>query len=101
MQLCTKEQMNPKPDPDNIVFGSVYSDHMLEIEWTQEEGWQRPTVRPFHNLSFHPGVKCLHYAIQVSHATNVVVVVVDAYFSPYQDLLSIAQQSHYMYGSCF
>jgi len=30
-----------------------------------EEGWQKPHIQPFGNLSTHPGCSSLHYAAQV------------------------------------
>uniref|UniRef100_A0A8C1J2N1 Branched-chain-amino-acid aminotransferase n=3 Tax=Cyprinus carpio TaxID=7962 RepID=A0A8C1J2N1_CYPCA len=55
----------PKPDPNGLVFGTVFTDHMLTIEWTLEEGWQKPHIQPFGNLSIHPGCSSLHYAVQL------------------------------------
>ena len=41
-----------KPESaDNLAFGAVFTDHMLEIDWTEENGWGAPTIRPFGNLS--------------------------------------------------
>jgi hypothetical protein len=39
---------------------------MLEIEWTEKNGWGKPVICPLHNLSLHPGAKVLHYAIEVA-----------------------------------
>ena len=55
----------PKPDPDNLVFGKEFADHMLEIEWTLEEGWGKPKICPVHELAIHPASKVLHYATEV------------------------------------
>jgi branched-chain amino acid aminotransferase len=59
-------QMKPKPPADApLKFGHQYADHMAEIEWTLEGGWETPRISPMHNLSLHPGAKGLHYAIQL------------------------------------
>lgn len=55
----------PKPDPNDLVFGTVFTDHMLTIEWSLKDGWQKPRIQPFGNLSLHPACCGLHYAIQV------------------------------------
>lgn len=47
------------------MFGTVFTDHMLTVEWSLEEGWQKPHIQPFGNLSIHPGCSALHYAVQV------------------------------------
>ena len=57
---------NPKPDPDKLVFGASYSDHMLTIKHTQKGGWEKPVIEPLQPLSIHPGAKVLHYATEVS-----------------------------------
>jgi branched-chain amino acid aminotransferase len=41
-----------KPESaDNLPFGAVFTDHMLEIDWTAENGWGTPEIKPFQNLS--------------------------------------------------
>lgn len=59
---------NPKskPDPNNLVFGKYFSDHMLTINWTSEKGWEKPRIIPFENLSLAPATSCLHYATEVN-----------------------------------
>ncbi|XP_057180640.1 branched-chain-amino-acid aminotransferase, cytosolic isoform X2 [Triplophysa rosa] len=55
----------PKPDLNDLVFGTVFTDHMLTIEWSLKDGWQKPHIQPFGNLSVHPACSCLHYAVQL------------------------------------
>jgi branched-chain amino acid aminotransferase len=59
---CPDHQKQPKPDPKNIVFGQNFTNHMLEIEWTEVNGWSNPKISPLHNFSLHPSAKVLHYA---------------------------------------
>ncbi|XP_036373843.1 branched-chain-amino-acid aminotransferase, cytosolic [Megalops cyprinoides] len=54
-----------KPDLTNLAFGTVFTDHMLTIEWTSAEGWQKPHICPFRNLSIHPACSALHYAVEL------------------------------------
>ncbi|XP_029105574.1 branched-chain-amino-acid aminotransferase, cytosolic [Scleropages formosus] len=54
-----------KPEVTTLVFGNVFTDHMLTVEWTGDEGWKKPHIRPFHNLSVHPASSALHYAVQL------------------------------------
>uniref|UniRef100_A0A8C7M7E8 branched-chain-amino-acid transaminase n=1 Tax=Oncorhynchus kisutch TaxID=8019 RepID=A0A8C7M7E8_ONCKI len=54
-----------KPDLTNLVFGTVFSDHMLTIEWTSNGGWQKPHIKPFGNLSLHLACSAMHYAVQL------------------------------------
>ncbi|XP_041059449.1 branched-chain-amino-acid aminotransferase, cytosolic [Carcharodon carcharias] len=54
-----------KPDPNQLVFGTVFSDHMLMIHWTAARGWERPQIKPLQNLSLHPAVSALHYSVEL------------------------------------
>ncbi|XP_037616080.1 branched-chain-amino-acid aminotransferase, cytosolic [Sebastes umbrosus] len=60
-----------KIKPDEVPFGTVFSDHMLTIEWSKSEGWQAPHIKPFGNLSLHPASSSLHYGIQLFEGLKV------------------------------
>lgn len=52
--------------PNNeLVFGKYFGDHMFEVDWNAETGWDTPRITPFQNLSLHPASSVLHYAIEV------------------------------------
>lgn len=47
-------------DFDNLPFGSVYSDHMLECNF-KDGTWQKPVIKPFAPISLDPSAKIFHY----------------------------------------
>ena len=51
------------------AFGAVFTDYMLEIDWTRTNGWEAPVIKPLANLSLHPATSSLHYGIQVHDVT--------------------------------
>lgn len=51
------------PPKDQLAFGKHFTDHMLEMEWTQTDGWGAPSIEPFHNVELHPAASSLHYAL--------------------------------------
>ncbi|XP_054845258.1 branched-chain-amino-acid aminotransferase, cytosolic isoform X3 [Eublepharis macularius] len=53
-----------KPDPNGLVFGTVFSDNMLFIEWSLASGWEKPHIKPLENLSVHPAISAFHYAVE-------------------------------------
>ncbi|XP_039909675.1 branched-chain-amino-acid aminotransferase, mitochondrial-like isoform X1 [Hirundo rustica] len=53
------------PAPQDLVFGKVFTDHMLTVEWSRAEGWGRPKIRPFQELRLHPASSALHYAVEL------------------------------------
>lgn len=47
---------------ESPAFGRIFTDHMIAIPYTREEGWKRGRLQPFGNLSLHPATAALHYA---------------------------------------
>ena len=47
-------------DFDNLPFGSVYSDHMLECDFINGE-WQTPVIKPYSPITLDPSAKIFHY----------------------------------------
>mgnify|MGYP000979724840 CR=1 FL=1 len=46
-------------------FGKFFTDHMLSITWTTEDGWHDARVEPYGPLSLDPATAVLHYAQEV------------------------------------
>lgn len=65
LEIDLAQTQKPKPDLTGLAFGTVFTDHMLVVEWNSQVGWQRPRIQPFGNLSIHPACSALHYAVQV------------------------------------
>ncbi|MDP5092905.1 MAG: branched chain amino acid aminotransferase, partial [Polaribacter sp.] len=47
-------------DFNNLPFGSVNSDHMLECNF-KNGAWQTPIIKPFAPISLDPSAKIFHY----------------------------------------
>ncbi|PVZ98410.1 hypothetical protein BB558_005583 [Smittium angustum] len=64
--LSIEKVATPKsyPPKDQLLFGHTFTDHMLEAKWTRENGWEKPKIVPFHNLSLHPASSVFHYALE-------------------------------------
>ncbi len=63
IQKTSKSKL-PEVDLDNIVFGRIFSDHMLIADYAEGQ-WQGINIMPFQNLSFHPATSVLHYGQSV------------------------------------
>jgi len=66
-QLTIEKTTTPQPmytDKSKLLFGNTFTDHMLEVDWDNDNGWTAPRITPFKNLSLHPGSSCMHYALQ-------------------------------------
>ncbi|KAJ2353790.1 branched-chain-amino-acid transaminase bat2 [Coemansia erecta] len=51
----------PKED---LVFGHVFTDHMLTFDWTAKSGWGKPQIKPYGPLQIDPCCAVLHYALE-------------------------------------
>ena len=56
----TNNSRLPQVDFDNLDFGSIFSDHMLVIDYANGE-WQTPTIVPYGDFSLSPANPALHY----------------------------------------
>ena len=55
INIANPKTLKSKPTIDNLVFGTVYSDHMLRIQWSKRQGWNHPRITPLQNFQMHPG----------------------------------------------
>jgi branched-chain amino acid aminotransferase len=65
--LTIEKTTKPKPRPaadHAFEFGKIMTDHMLEIDWTSENGWGKPRITPYHNFEMDPANSTLHYALE-------------------------------------
>ncbi|CAK9437802.1 uncharacterized protein LODBEIA_P21800 [Lodderomyces beijingensis] len=62
----TKTTTPATPLPNNqLKFGQSFTDHILEIDWTVEEGWGTPTITPYHDFKMDPATVVLHYSFEL------------------------------------
>ena len=58
-------QGKPLPDPDKLVFGSLFTDHMFLMDYHAGRGWHDPRIVPYGPLSLEPSCMVFHYAQEV------------------------------------
>lgn len=55
---CPKE----KPGDDNpLTFGTIFTDHMFEVDYEEGKGWYDPRIVPYHKLELEPSAMVFHY----------------------------------------
>ncbi len=47
------------------VFGTAFTDHMVDICWSVGGGWHRPRVQPYGPISLDPAAAVLHYGQEI------------------------------------
>ncbi len=68
MQISTTATTTPVDDARlaeilaNPGFGTYFTDHMLIVEWTPDQGWHDARITPYGPLSLDPATAVLHYA---------------------------------------
>ena len=46
-------------------FGTHFTDHMVDICWSERGGWHRPRVSPYGPISLDPAAAVLHYGQEI------------------------------------
>ena len=49
MQVTIKkaEQLKAKPDEKKLGFGTIFTDHMFNMDYSVEKGWHNPRIEPY------------------------------------------------------
>ncbi|KAJ2165088.1 branched-chain-amino-acid transaminase bat2, partial [Coemansia sp. RSA 551] len=51
-------------DPKTLNFGKNFTDHMLCIKFTEENGWEAPEIKPYGPLQIDPAAFVLNYSVE-------------------------------------
>jgi branched-chain amino acid aminotransferase len=46
-------------------FGNHFTDHMVDLCWSEKGGWHRPRVSPYGPIQLEPSAAVLHYAQEI------------------------------------
>ncbi|MGN0984900.1 MAG: branched-chain amino acid aminotransferase [Candidatus Enterenecus sp.] len=57
--------LKPHPDPDTLVFGRTFTDHMFLMDYHRDRGWHSPRIVPYGPLALDPASMVFHYAQEV------------------------------------
>jgi branched-chain amino acid aminotransferase len=66
MELRIEKTASPKRIPTSeelasVAFGTMFTDHMLIINYNEGAGWHDARIAPYGPLSLDPATCCLHY----------------------------------------
>jgi len=63
MQLTITKTETPKPRPDDskLGFGTIFTDHMFNMDYNPEKGWHNPRIEPYAPIQMDPSTMVLHY----------------------------------------
>ncbi len=55
------DQLKPLPDPSKLGFGTLFTDHMFNMDYNPEKGWHAPRIEPYAPIAMDPSAMVLHY----------------------------------------
>ena len=62
IKITRATTLKPKPDPNTLVFGKAFTDHMFLMDYHEGQGWHDPRIVPYGPLALDPSSMVLHYA---------------------------------------
>jgi len=63
--LAAKSPAQREEILQNPGFGTSFTDHMVDICWSEKGGWHRPRVQPYGPISLDPAAAVLHYGQEI------------------------------------
>jgi len=67
--LKRNDQPLPQAQREGVLaapgFGKHFTDHMVHVTWTRDDGWHDAQVRPYGPLQLDPSAAVLHYAQEI------------------------------------
>ena len=85
LSITRSENLKTKPDDANLGFGTLFTDHMLNMDYALDGGWQSARIEPYGSIEMDPATMFLHYGQCCSAAAHLHFVV----FEPWQARLQM------------
>lgn len=54
-----------KPEWESLSFGTVFTDHMFLMDYTEGEGWHDARIVPYGNIALDPAASVFHYGVEI------------------------------------
>jgi branched-chain amino acid aminotransferase len=61
LTITRTESPKTKPDEGNLGFGTLFTDHMFNMDYDPKDGWHAPRIEPYAPLIMDPATMVLHY----------------------------------------
>ncbi len=61
LAITKAEKLKEHPNDDSLAFGTVFTDHMFNMDYNPEQGWYNPRIEPYSPINFDPSTMVLHY----------------------------------------
>ena len=61
LTITKADQLKTKPDDAKLGFGSIFTDHMFNMDYNPQDGWHNPRIEPYASIDMDPATMVLHY----------------------------------------
>ena len=63
MQLTINKtnELKSHPDDSDLTFGTIFTDHMFNMDYHSDKGWHNPRIEPYASIPMDPSTMVLHY----------------------------------------
>lgn len=53
--------LKSRPEDSDLTFGTLFTDHMFNMDYNPEKGWHNPRIEPYASIDMDPSTMVLHY----------------------------------------
>ena len=61
LTITKADQLKTKPDDSKLSFGTLFTDHMFNMDYNPQDGWHNPRIEPYASIDMDPATMVLHY----------------------------------------
>jgi len=61
LSITRSQNLKSKPDDAKLGFGTLFTDHMFNMDYSIDGGWHAPRIEPYGSIEMDPATMFLHY----------------------------------------
>jgi branched-chain amino acid aminotransferase len=61
LTITKADELKSHPNDDELAFGTVFTDHMFNMDYNPDDGWHNPRIDPYGPFVLSPAAMVLHY----------------------------------------
>ncbi|MBS0014144.1 MAG: branched-chain amino acid aminotransferase [Desulfobacterales bacterium] len=86
------------PDESSLAFGTLFTDHMFNMDYDLDNGWHNPRIEPYGPFTMDPSTMVLHYGQSIFEGLKAFKTPEDEIqlFRPEQNFTRFNQSAHRM-----
>ncbi|MBF0225398.1 MAG: branched-chain amino acid aminotransferase [Desulfobacterales bacterium] len=61
LSITLSKNLKPKPQGSNLPFGTIFTDHIFNMDYNPKNGWHNPRIEPYSPILADPAIMVFHY----------------------------------------